>query len=42
MVNASIKVLSLVIFVLLREALEATLVQPDLRVREASLGHLDL
>ena len=42
MVNTSVKVLSLVIFVLFREALEATLVQLDLRVQEASLGHLDL
>ena len=41
MVNDSIKLLSLC-FVLFREALEATLVQLDLRVQEASLGHLDL
>ena len=40
--DASVKELSLVIFALFREALEATLVQLDLRVQEASLGHLDL
>ena len=40
--DASVKELSLVIFALFREALEATLVQLDLRVQGASLGHLDL